>query len=58
MQVEQAVERDGEVLVSLVLKLACMTADGRPARVPAVLRAGLTDFLHSGQPPVAAPALA
>lgn len=56
MEIEQAVELDGEPLVTLHMKLACMTADGRPTRVPAVLRAGLTEFLHSRRPPAVAAA--
>ncbi len=51
MEVAQTVERDGAVLVALTLKLACITTDGRPTRVPAVLRAALTDFLSSGRAP-------
>lgn len=51
MEVEQAVERGGETLVALSLRLACITADGRAARVPVVLRERLTDFLTTGRPP-------
>lgn len=53
MEVAQAVERDGEALVTLTLKLACITMDGRPARVPRVLRERLRDFLTTGRPPAA-----
>jgi len=54
MEVEQAVERDGVVLVALGLKLACITTDGRPARVPAVLRDRRSEFLTTGRVPATA----
>ena len=38
LAVEQTVERDGEPLVVLTMKLAFMTAGGRPARLPDAVR--------------------
>jgi len=45
MAVEQSVTRDGVPLVELSLKLACMTTEGRPARIPPDLRDKLTFHL-------------
>jgi acyl-CoA thioester hydrolase len=39
--VAQSIRRDGIDLVRLRVKLACMTPDGRVARLPAVLRSSL-----------------
>ena len=39
LDLHQSIIRDGIDLVQLTLKLACVTADGRPTRVPAALRA-------------------
>jgi len=41
---EQAVCRDGEVIVPIEVTLACMTNDGRATRVPARIRAMFEDF--------------
>ena len=38
---EQLIQRAGETLVELKLRLACLTADGRPARLPERLKAML-----------------
>ncbi len=37
----QTVERDGEVLADLGVKIACVDVSGRPARLPGDLRRGL-----------------
>ncbi len=42
MRVEQVVRRDGEDLVRLEVRLACVSRDGRPARVPPRLREKFT----------------
>ncbi|HZS82309.1 MAG TPA: tol-pal system-associated acyl-CoA thioesterase [Stellaceae bacterium] len=44
LEVEQAICRGGETLVRLDLRLACLSADGRAARLPAELRAALAPF--------------
>lgn len=36
--VEQIVRRDSEVLAELKLRLVCVRLDGKPARIPALLR--------------------
>ena len=36
---EQLIQRAGETLVELKLRLVCLTADGRPARLPERLKA-------------------
>jgi acyl-CoA thioester hydrolase len=41
---DQRVRRDQTDLVSMELKLACITIDGRPARLPAEVRRRLEDF--------------
>ena len=41
---EQKVSRDGTDLVRMELKLACMSLEGRPARLPADIRNRLEDF--------------
>ena len=41
LRAEQTIRRAGATLVSLLLKLACIDRDGRPARLPADLRAAL-----------------
>lgn len=45
MQIAQSVRRDGEELVGLKIRLVCMHRDGRPLRIPAVIRTKLQDFL-------------
>ncbi len=44
MVAEQEVRRGGEVLASMTIDLACLGADGRPVRMPEVLRRALADF--------------
>jgi acyl-CoA thioester hydrolase len=39
LKAEQIVRRDGERLVAMEVKLGCIGPDGRPARMPADLRA-------------------
>jgi acyl-CoA thioester hydrolase len=34
LRLRQDIERNGDLLAALRLRLACMTADGRPARLP------------------------
>jgi acyl-CoA thioester hydrolase len=41
---DQRVCRDQTDLVSMELKLACMTMDGRPSRLPADVRKQFEDF--------------
>lgn len=41
---EQIVRRDGEDLVRMVVDLACVVADGRPARIPRPLRDAMRAF--------------
>lgn len=40
---------EGEVLVRVTLKLACITSDGRPTRVPAAARAALERWRDQGR---------
>ena len=44
-RLDQVVSRDGDALVSLSVELALMDADGRPARMPAGLRAAIGPLL-------------
>ena len=41
---EQIVRRDGQDLVSMEIELACIGLEGRPARIPADVRAVLKSF--------------
>ncbi|MCH7486021.1 MAG: tol-pal system-associated acyl-CoA thioesterase [Proteobacteria bacterium] len=41
---DQRVKRDNAELVRMELKLACMSVDGRPARLPAAVRSRLEEF--------------
>ncbi|MDH5748228.1 MAG: tol-pal system-associated acyl-CoA thioesterase [Rhodospirillales bacterium] len=43
---EQRVKRNGEDLVTIQIRLACMTATGQPARMPKDLRAQLNELLN------------
>ena len=43
-RVEQSIARDGTPLVRLDLRLACIGADGRPARVPASVQEALQSY--------------
>ena len=41
---EQTIRRAGATLVHMLLKLACIDRQGRPARMPGALRAALQDL--------------
>ena len=45
LSAEQIVRRDGEQLVAMEVKLGCIDAQGRPARMPAELRKVIGRFL-------------
>lgn len=45
MEMDQVVRRDGTTLVDCKLKLAVMTLDGRPARLPPDIQALLVPFV-------------
>jgi acyl-CoA thioester hydrolase len=45
LSAEQIVRRDGEQLVGIEVKLGCVDAQGRPARMPAELRKTIGQFL-------------
>lgn len=45
LDLRQNVMRDGLELVRLQVKLACMSISGRPARLPATVRAALANFM-------------
>ena len=45
LDLDQIVRRDGATLVEMRVKLACINAAGRPARLPAALRAAFDDHL-------------
>jgi acyl-CoA thioester hydrolase len=44
LSAEQTVRRDGERLVDIEVKLGCIGPDGRPARIPADLRAEIEKY--------------
>ena len=44
---DQRISLDGADLVRMKLKLACMSLDGRPARLPGDIRKRLEDFFNS-----------
>ena len=46
LEMRQSILRQGEELVLLHLKLACITQDARPARIPAELREKLASLLE------------
>jgi acyl-CoA thioester hydrolase len=45
LDLEQAARRDGVDLVVMTVTLACLNSAGRPARLPAALRAALATLL-------------
>ena len=45
MQLEQTILRGGEPLVILTVRLVCMHATGKAARIPAALRDILRNYL-------------
>lgn len=44
VRAEQVVRRNGDALARLNLRIACVRDDGRPARLPAAVRAALDSF--------------
>jgi acyl-CoA thioester hydrolase len=44
LKMEQTIKRNGDDMVNLRLKLACVTSSGRPARLPTRLRTAFEDF--------------
>ncbi|RKQ68166.1 tol-pal system-associated acyl-CoA thioesterase [Oceanibaculum indicum] len=46
IEAEQRVERDGALLVRMHIRLACLGAGLRPARLPTVLRDAMQALLH------------
>ena len=46
IEAEQRVERDGALLVRMHIRLACLGAGRRPARLPTVLRDAMQALLH------------
>lgn len=50
IRAEQTVVRDGEPLVRITLRLACLRADGRPARLPALVRQAIDSYRDSAAP--------
>lgn len=44
LRAEQTIRRAGATLVHMLLKLACIDRQGRPARMPSALRATLQDL--------------
>jgi acyl-CoA thioester hydrolase len=51
LDIEQIVRKADEVLVTAMLKLACMRSDGRPARLPGGLRESLSRVANAPIPP-------
>lgn len=49
IEAEQVVKRNGAELVRLDLKIACVAADGRPVRLPGMVRAGLVPLIQKDQ---------
>ncbi len=47
LRARQTVHRDGDTLARIDLRLACVTAIGRPARLPSRLRSALAGFGRS-----------
>lgn len=45
LSAEQAVRRGGERLVGMEVKLGCIGPDGKPARMPAELRAAIEKYM-------------
>ncbi len=46
----QIVKRNGETLADMTITLACMSADGRPRRLPEALRGALSPKIASKSP--------
>lgn len=51
LRLDQRVCRDGALLASLDIVVACIGPDGRPRRIPPALRAALASADHSSVPP-------
>jgi acyl-CoA thioester hydrolase len=49
LDAEQTVRRDGDMLVRMLIRLACMGPAGRPTRLPTGLRAALQPYCQSQQ---------
>lgn len=49
LRARQRVTRDGDDLVSLDLRIACMNLSGRPARLPKHVRARLETYCNANQ---------
>lgn len=49
LRAEQTIRRDGEDLVRLAVRVACVGRDGRPVRLPAGLRGSLERFFRKGE---------
>lgn len=49
LDAEQTVRRDGDMLVRMVIRLACMGPRGRPTRLPTALRAALEPYCQLQQ---------
>ena len=47
LRIEQDVQRDGEDLARLRLRLACVDGTGRPVRLPPALRSAFDSLFHS-----------
>lgn len=51
LRLDQRVWRNGALLASLDIVVACIGPDGRPRRIPPALRAALASADHSSVPP-------
>jgi acyl-CoA thioester hydrolase len=51
LRLDQRVCRDGALLASLDIVVACVGPDGRPRRIPPALRAALASADHFSMPP-------
>ncbi|MBI2256965.1 MAG: tol-pal system-associated acyl-CoA thioesterase [Proteobacteria bacterium] len=47
IELDQSIRREGQELCRVVVTIACVGRDGRPARLPALLRAALSAHLPS-----------
>lgn len=50
LEVEQRVKRGAAELARLMVKIACLGRDGRPARLPPALRAALMELMPKVEP--------
>lgn len=51
LSAQQVVRRGDQDLVTMEIELACLRADGRPARIPAELRAALGQYVGAAAAP-------